>query len=206
MPRTVTTIVYQYDELSDKAKAKARDKWRELEAQSGDNSWAESTETSFKEAAAHMGWNITRVAWSGFSSQGDGAQFQGDWSAERVNAAALKQEWPAGEGFPNNETLRWLVERFAALAAADTGPKGVATVRSAGRYSHSNATEFEVTDTDELTLITLSRQLMDLFYRMLEQEYDYQNSDEVVAEDIRTSEVEFTEDGALHTQSTEAKK
>jgi hypothetical protein len=197
MPRTVTTIVYQYDELSDKAKAKARDEWRRIEAQSGDNSWAESTEECFKEAAAHMGWNITNVAWSGFSSQGDGAQFEGDWSAERVNEAALKQEWPAGEGFPTNETLRCLVERFAALAASDTGPKGSATVRQVGRYSHSNATEFEVTDTDHLTLVTFSRQLMDLFYRMLEQEYDYRNSDEVVAEAITSNESEFTEDGKL---------
>jgi hypothetical protein len=215
MPRNITTTVYQYDELSDKAKTKARDEWRRLEAQSGDISWAEPTESSFKEAAAHMGWDVTNVFWCGFSSQGDGAQFEGDWSAARVNEAALKRDWllsdpRTGEQFEEpsygyNKRLHGAVERYAAFAAAY--PDGSATVvRSSNHYAHSHANEFSVyfgTDAETNEFIEVSRRLMDLFYRMLEQEYDYRNSDKSVAEAIKANGNEFTEDGALYvTQST----
>lgn len=202
MPRQVTTTVYQYDELSDKAKAKARDEWRRLEAESGDISWSKLTEKTFKEAAAHMGWNITDVAWSGFASQGDGAQFVGGWNAARVDVAALKKSWPLtnaeGERIADSESLHQFAARYAEFAAAH--PQGSATVvhRAGERYSHSNANEFEVFDIADSRLAefaTLSRELMDLFYRMLEQEYGYQNSDEAVTESIQANENEFTEDG-----------
>jgi hypothetical protein len=209
MPRQITTTVYTYEELTDAAKKKARDAWRELDARSGDNSWAEFTEESFKGAAIDMGWNVTNVAWSGFASQGDGAQFEGDWSATRVNEAGLKKSWllfkegtseridePA---YRINEKLHRLVDQYAALGAKY--PEGTAAVvRNDRTYAHSNATGFSVdfgTDNEINEFIAISRQLMDLFYRMLEQEYNYTQSDDYVAERIIANENEFTVGGKI---------
>src|SRR5262245_20424073 len=102
MPREMTVQVYQYDELSDKAKAKAHDWFREgFESSDLDN-----VIDQFAEVAGWLGFELKQIDvplhngktrkepaiyWSGFSSQGDGACFEGNWSY-RANAVAKVKE------------------------------------------------------------------------------------------------------------------
>ena len=78
-------------------------------------------------------------------------------------------------------------------------PQATATVRTGGRYAHSYENKFEFENInakfDQSVFVANSRALMDLFYRMLEQEYEYQLSDATIAENIIANEVEFKEDG-----------
>ena len=82
-----------------------------------------------------------------------------------------------------------------------------ATIRTSGRYYHSGTMhvdvtaideegdETAVTRDDELELTGALRAFADWIYRQLETEYNYQNSDEQVAETIKANEYEFTVEG-----------
>lgn len=208
MSRTKTITLYQFDELSDAAKEKARDWFRE--ASIDDDFWHESAIDDFAtQLAPLLGWAIDKprgqrtghaVYFSGFSSQGDGASFEGSWAA-----SAVKGKQAAGN-MPDDAKWQQIAAEYARIAAAY--PDATASVKTTGRYSHSGCTEFDVFDndesesaaypcTDELRdeFVQLSRDLMDWLYRQLEGEYEYQNADEQIDETIRCNEYEFTADG-----------
>src|SRR5262245_18690549 len=100
MPRVIQTTVYTYTELSDKAKAKAREWYRNVSA--GDNAFADSLTCNggdFETVAKLCGWTIDpckqrkgalAIYWSGFWSQGDGLHFLGKWQADAVDIRKLK--------------------------------------------------------------------------------------------------------------------
>ena len=113
MPRqdTKITTVYTYAELSDAAKEKARDNYREGNL---DYDWWESVYTDAIELAAVMGIEIgvrrggkePAIFFSGFCSQGDGACFEGTY---RYKKGALKDlEATAPTGYRHPETGEWM--------------------------------------------------------------------------------------------------
>ena len=84
--RTQITIqtLYTFDELSDSAKERAREWWRNLEAQDWDSS---CTIDDAKDCAKIIGILIDDVYWSGFYSQGDGATKSGyAWVTSTLDA------------------------------------------------------------------------------------------------------------------------
>lgn len=198
MARTVKIKVYQYAELSPAAKTRAREWWRSGER---DDSWAECLKTDLITVAAFMGWTITGTAFSGFGSQGDGAQFSGTWNARDVQGAeALEQHAPKA-GSDSSVRLAIIMADIVGLAevAADTS----ASVSTHDRYCHSNATNFDSDDMSGTQLAILaehSRALMDWYYRELEAEHDYVNSDEQVADTIIANEYEFKANGDRFTE------
>ncbi len=205
--RVMTTAVYVFDELSDKAKEKAREWYRE-----GINFDAEYSEFPIEDAktiGAMLGIEIDRVLYEGFGSQGNGACFEGTY---RYNPDAVKQlrENIGGEDLPIMERIAGNLE-----TAAKMGEEGFSvSVTHSGRYCHENSVEFEWDNfftplevdgnnvkveknqaeayyaiRDEL------RSFMRWIYRALEKEYQWVNSDESVDENIVANEYEFTEDG-----------
>lgn len=80
----ITKIInlYSFSELSDKAKDKARNWYREVS--NSDNFWSESTIDEAKEQGVNMGLDIDKIYWEGFYSQGSGACYTGTWSASCV--------------------------------------------------------------------------------------------------------------------------
>jgi hypothetical protein len=197
-----------YDELTPEAQEKARDWFRTVDA--GDNYFAESIVEDFVTVATACGFSLQSrhsrrefdaVYWSGFSAQGDGASFDGTWAAHRVNVAAVIADRPVtftdSEGkqqeCPHNKRLRPILDGFAALAAEYPDAHG--SVAASHRY-HSLTTDLDV-DSEEgaATFKELSNDLTHWLYRTLEAEYEYQTSDEQVAETIRANEYEFTAEG-----------
>ena len=74
MTKTVEITLYQYDELNDKAKEKARENY--ITNWMSDD-WHECTIEYMKEEGLRYGFNIKDIRFSGFSWQGDGASWCG---------------------------------------------------------------------------------------------------------------------------------
>lgn len=223
--RIKRTKVYQYDELSDNAKEKARDWYRRVNCD--DTYWSKYVIHDAATVAEFLGLDINQTAYktmggetkykptvyfSGFSSQGDGACVEGTWRARDVNPDKLKAY------APQDEELHRIVAGLAEIAREY--PDGYFTVKHRGHYSHSGCTDFSIElpcelfdetaygspehkrlgeqiSNDEETVKELARDFMNWIYRQLEKEWTHQNSDEQVEESIRANEYEFLEDGTI---------
>ena len=69
-----------FDELSDEAKERAREWYRQ--GNCDDSFWSECTIDDAKEIGKYMGMNVDKVYFSGFWSQGDG-----DRKSTRLNSS-----------------------------------------------------------------------------------------------------------------------
>lgn len=87
--RTIETTLYQFDKLSDEAKAKALDQCRDW---STDYDWWEYQFENFAERMSKHGYDIDPakdIHFSGFWSQGDGACFKGTFRFGHDKTATL---------------------------------------------------------------------------------------------------------------------
>lgn len=197
-------LVYTYDELSDEAKARARDWWREASA--GDNWFSEAVIEDAATIAPMLGVDLhyrtarlygggTRqkpaIYWAGFYSQGDGACFEGSFDGDKVNPTGLR------EHAPQDSELQRIADGLAQARGM------TATIRHTGHYSHEHSVTFDW-DYDESKagateedIEDLLRDFMRWIYRALEREYEYVMGNECVAETIEANEYEFDESGRL---------
>ncbi len=180
------------------AKAKARDWFREGAL----SDWnGEASIEDAKAAFVLIGWDVAEVAFSGFSSQGDGACFVGSWSAANVQPGKLTQH------APQDTTLHRIAAEVERIAAAF--PFASFTVKHSGHYSHEHCTAFDVSipnpDSDEINsperdaaeaaLVEAARDAMRWTYRALERDYEWESADEQVDETIRVNDYTFTAEG-----------
>lgn len=106
MAEIIETTVYQMEELSDDAKEKARDWYREG---AFDHDWYWAVYADFEQICEILGIALASVPvrlhgggtrrkpciwFSGFASQGDGACFEGDYSYARGCASAIRSYAP----------------------------------------------------------------------------------------------------------------
>lgn len=209
MPQTVTIErkLYTFDELSDDAKDKARDWFRD-----GDEFFTDFIYSDAVEVGARMGIEIdtrpvklmgrgTRhdpvIYWSGFWSQGDGACFEG-WYRYRKGAAKLVREHA-----PQDAELHRIVDDLQAVQKKFLY-RLEAKVKHSGHYYHSGCTSIDVTYSEdqyrdigdaEETVAQLLRDFMDWIYKQLEAEYDHQTSNDTVDENILANGYTFDADG-----------
>lgn len=193
--RKETITIYQYSELSVAAQAKARDWFRQ--AGQDDQWWTDVYERA-KAAGALIGFDITNIGFSGFWSQGDGANFTGSLGYVKGGLKALEAAWP------NDTALRGIANDWQAIQRQNFF-KVTGTVSHRGRYQHSNSNTFEVyrngacaNDDLESSVESCARAFMDWIYSELEEEYEFLNSDDTVAQCIISNEYEFTVDGSVH--------
>ena len=206
MPHTKCKTVYFFNELSDRAKETARDWYRNGAL---DYDWWDCTFDDAKTCLALLGFTVDKIFFSGFSSQGDGACFEGSWSAADVKPGEIQKH------APSDTELHRIESELRAPALAF--PNASLAVKQRGHYNHEHCTAFTTDlgiDRDdeehsaeewdaisakdrehEEALEELSRDAMRWIYRQLENEHDYLNSDEQVDELIEGNEYEFTEEG-----------
>lgn len=196
--KTKSYNVYSFSELSPKARERAIAKIRECVSQDWEG---EDTIEDAKQAFAHAGLNVKTIHYSGFSCQGDGASFTGEWETKNVNPAKMRAY------APTDEELHRIADGFAAIAKAF--PNASFKVSQSGRYMHEYCTDFAfyVTDNEgndidleekiEKELIELARDAMRWTYRQLEKEYDFTMADAQIIENIEANDFEFTEDGKI---------
>lgn len=195
MPKTIETTVYFFSELSDSAKEKARDWFRS--ACEGDTDWNDYVYEDAKECGKLMGIVVDNIRFSGFSSQGDGACFEGRYAYAKDAVKAIAAH------APQDETLARIA---AALEAAQANANFAlsATVNHRGRYYHEYCTDIDVSydinedelrDDDETPIVESLREFMRWIYRQLERAYDDYMSNENVDETITINEYTFTVEG-----------
>lgn len=201
---------FEFADLDDDAKEKAREWWRDCESRDFDPEYVYDDAVR---AGAIIGIDIdTRVNrgatysrpsiyYSGFWSQGDGACFEGSYSYVKGSAKLIR------EYAPQDTELHGIADRLAAIQKRNFYSLS-ATTRHSGHYYHSGCMSVDVEDsrhcygwlsddsaesdiTDEL------RAFADWIYSKLESEYEYRMSDESVDESISINEYKFTCDGEL---------
>ena len=208
--RTAEIKLYTFDELSEDAKSRALDWWRSC--QDADDlqhviddavTVGEMLGIEFAKRTVPLMDGSTRqepkIWWSGFCLQGDGACFEGSYGYKAGSAAAIRKHAPEDKRLHRIAADLQHVQRTAFY-------KLWANVSHNSRYYHARSTSIEVeriypeimvhaSESQEDAVSEALWDFMDWIYHQLEQEYDYQNSDEQVAENIRANEIEFTENG-----------
>jgi hypothetical protein len=194
---TITRELYQFDELDEKAKETARDWYRQFIFQDS-HDWEHIYEDATT-IGSLMGIEIDKIYFTGFSSQGDGACFEGTYAYKKGSVKAVK------DYAPEDKELHRIVEELYQLQKKNAY-KLQASVKQRGHYMHSGCTEVEVFkydsgydwpsfNDDEKELKELLRDFMNWIYNQLEKEHDYLYSAESVDENITINEYEFTSEG-----------
>lgn len=194
----------KYHELNDRAKERVR---QLLEP---DHGWWEEAYEQAKAEGATKGFRIDDISFSGFWSQGDGASWTG--------AVRLRDWVPDNPEDMETRIVRELVrnEEINLLANVYTRGHGVHEMTMQLDWNPEVCDEQQVLREGPLAgatiadlLVPFPRLLFDLeaamlesardfareIYDQLEQEYEYETSDEYIAELCEANEYEFNEDG-----------
>lgn len=213
MPQVVEHTIYKFEELSDQAKERARDWWREGAL---DYDWWDFVYEDAERMGKLLGIELAQkpvklmsgktrydpcIYFSGFYSQGDGACFEGSYSYAKGAAKAIRKE--TGN---TDHKLASIADRLQAIQRRYFY-KLEAKVKQSGRYNHEFSTDIDVwiSDKDEYDngapedaaeeVSDCLRDFMRWIYGQLRAEYEYQMADEQVDESITINEYTFDEDG-----------
>jgi hypothetical protein len=208
--------VYQFDELSDRAKERARDWFRGLIDASdiGENVIEDATRMA-EILGIDMRTRTVKLLGGGTRQEpnvywdlgnGGGAAYDGSYSYQKGSVQKIKAEAPAEwtnqDGTKGasreNKDLQEIAETLADVQRRNFY-QVQASIRHSGRMGM--AIEVERADGKELTSAdadAVEQALQDFaswIHARLRDEEEYRYSAEVVDEDIRANEYEFTEDG-----------
>lgn len=195
--RTIETVVYKYDELSESAQQKAREWYLE---DGLDYSWWDFSYEDFARVAEIIGIDIScrqgrgaEIYFTDFYSQGSGSSFCGTYRYAKGAVDKIKKYAPQDEELHRiAQALQDLQRKhFYRLEARITSRRDAAiSVDVSDRedpYKDVGDAEGELTD--------LMNDFNHWMYYRLRDEYEYLTSDEAVAESIIANEYEFDEDG-----------
>lgn len=219
--RIKETKVYKYKELSDKAKAKAIDWFRQGYP---DYDWWDYLYEDFDKRAQELGIEITRkpvplmngktrqepeIYFSGFHHQGSGSSFTGRWRAWCMNPEKLRSECPTDTELHRIcDVLRDCAiedgEMWANIGANGDNwinvevADGETTTETLDNLEYKSSEYNTLAQTCEQRANSVTDTLRDFnrwIYAQLETEYEYITSDQYVEDAIISNEYEFTEDG-----------
>ena len=192
MTKSHVHTTYSFDELSEEAQKTAIEK---------NYGWSEFTIQDAKELGKLFGIDITNIFFSGFSSQGDGACFTGEYAYKAGGLKALK------EYAPQDYALHAIVKALQELQRKNFYRLS-ANVKHRGHYYHEMCTDIQVWSENESMgganddahdgIQELLRDFMRWIYKRLESEYDYLTSEDAIKESLISNECQFNKDGSLH--------
>lgn len=218
MPVQVPITLYQFSELDERAKERARAKIREFIST---DEWWDSVYEDFQEICKIIGIDLKDqigntqngktysrpcIWFRGFSSQGDGACFEGRYRYKEGASEAIKSHAPVDE---------ILYKIVAALedVQKDNGNNIICDVSHKGHYYHEYTMSFEFFDWEEEIdgewvqheptaaiegqVTECMRDLARWLYKQLESQYDYITSDKAVEEQIAENDYLFHRNGKL---------
>jgi len=190
--------VYSFDELSDTARQHALEKLYNINT---NYEWWDSTFDDFKTIADLMGIGVKNIYFSGFSSQGDGACFSGDYRYKKGALSAVKDYAPLDKELHRIAKGFQDIQRryFYQLSADISEPRG--------HYVHERSVTVDVEHYERYSMDIpiviqdaideLLRDMMRWLYKTLEEEYDWRTSEEQIIESIQANEYEFDSGGNL---------
>jgi hypothetical protein len=188
--------IMKIDELPDEIKESVLDKNRLINV--AEINWYEDRIDEIKEIGEMIGIEIENVYFSGFSSQGDGACFEGEYQYKRKSVKRIKEYAPnEHELIEIAENLQKLQRRFFYQLYA--------RVKHGGHYYHEMCTSIDVSSNEDFMLwlhndaedgiVEFLRDFMHWIYRYLEREYDSLTDDKQVEETLKINEYEFDSEG-----------
>jgi hypothetical protein len=194
---TETRTVYTFAELSESAKESAITQYSiDL-----DDHWSECTIDDLKESANMLGIAADSIYFSGFSYQGDGACFTGSYEYKKGALKTIKSEYPQWTELHQIAEQLQLIQKRAFYRLS-------VRVTHSGHYNHEGCTSIEVfNDGDYLSeamedtgkdLSEALRDFMRLCYSSLEKSYNYEVSEENVAEMSAANEWTYLENGEMY--------
>ena len=208
--RVIEKTVYKFSELDDSGKEKAREWYRSsIEFSDLDHVMDDVTQAGamlgieFQTRDVHlMNGSYKKEAciyWSGFWSQGDWLSFEGWYSYKKGALQAIAAEWPQEKDL--HDIAKALQDLQKPYFYSLSG-----TISRIGNYYHAYTMQAEaeserrnVARADENALLDLMRDFAFWAYRYLESEYNYQNSDISVEENIILNDYEFNSNGSIYT-------
>jgi len=208
MPQVIEKTAYTFAELEGRAKERAAAWFTE------DVDYADAVTEDFATIADILGVSLAqrsvslmnggtrsepRVYWSGFWSQGDGACFEGSYAYAKGADKAIRAHAPQDVE----------LHRIADALKAAQRPyfyRLEASMSQRGHYMHSGCMSVDVEHAEdryrdvsaaEDDITTAMRDLADWFYGQLQREYEYQTSEEVIAENCEANGYLFDESGRI---------
>lgn len=217
MPRTetVTRTLFKFEELSDKAKEKARDWWRETENELFGHEYpnfmtedwvsvGEALGFTFKmhKVIPYGGEKFARYEpniWWSMHTQGSGVCFEGSYQHKKGGAwKALKKH------APQDEKLAEIAANLDNLQRLNTWGVGAKITAGDRHYTHEHSVDIELVRVRAGSELPIKnedefkeafRDLMRWMRDSLNAEYTHRMSDESVDESMDCNGYEFTEDG-----------
>lgn len=207
---TESRVAYQFSELSESAKNRAVEKQAEFESREFDGVDAIFEDVNriakiFGITFAYRSQRTTTgktyqdpcIYYSGFSSQGDGASFEGNYAYAKGSSKAIRDYAPL------DTKLHYMADELMALQRQYFYGL-TATITKRGNYEHSGCMDCDVEynrdETRELPhddLLRVFRSFADWIYRSLETEYDYRTSRDACIESIEANEYEYDAKGNI---------
>ena len=201
MSRVIEKTIYQFSELSDKAKERARDWYRgciESDELTDYDYWTAIADVLGIKFDQRKGSSKPCVWWSGFASQCDGACFEGHYTYATGSRKAIR------EYAPRNTVLHGIADDLASIQRRYFY-QIEAKITHNGHYYHSGMMDIDVySPTSEYfrsypasfdDIKQPLRDFADWIYKQLNAQNDYLNSDENIDECIEINEYEFDENG-----------
>jgi hypothetical protein len=193
--------VYSFDELQDKAKENAIDKFRYSDTPNFHyNDDYECLADDFISDINEIGYKNAKIRYRGFYSQGDGLSFSCDIDAiSYIEKNNLMDKYP-------------LIYKYISDSNNDNA---YYNITNQGFYSHSGVMELNehygnfndydiISDELNSEIVSFEKLLLDNaknkadeFYQVLEKHYDYINSDEYIIQYFQANEIEFLDDGSI---------
>lgn len=205
MPETRNYEVFSIDEMDERQIDRAYDKWY---PDALDYEWYDFVYEDAKTIGKILGIDITKIYFSGFASQGDGACFEGSYEYSKGSQKKIR------EYAPRDEDLHRIADNLFAVQSR-AFYSVTATVRHRGHYYHEMETEFDFYYKDwgygasrgwyvdkfqaeiEEGIKEALRDFMRWIYRRLEDEYYYLTSEESFIEEAKINGWKFDEDGNI---------
>ncbi len=207
MPEIIPITVYQFDELDERAKDKARDWYRQG---AFDHDWYDFVYSDFEAICDILGITLRpnpvshvggakreepQIFFTGFASQGDGASFAGSYAYRPGSSKAIRVYAPQDARLHRiADALRYIQRQHFYRLSAD--------IRHRGRYYHEYCMDIAVEregiafgSPAEETIIEALRDLARWLYRRLESEFEYLTSEQAVDEAITANGYTFMENG-----------
>jgi hypothetical protein len=205
--KTVEIKLYKFDELSKEVQDKVLSKNRDINVH---DDWHEFIiEDWINETIPSKGFDATRIYYSGFWSQGDGAMFEYDGIKDDL-LKEFVDNILIGTEHLSPMRKQWILNNVSVSVSG----------KHRGHYYHegccSHTIYWEVNNGDLHWSTTFHQWLMSFaddfewflrdkyndlcqeLYRTLEKEYDYFTEDEQVAETLRVNDYDFTEGGNMY--------
>ena len=209
--RVIETKIYKYDELSDSAKQSARD-WY---ASDLGYDWWDCTYDDFARICEILGVELDtkvvtlmngdtrrdpKIYFEGFSHQGSGSAFEGNYYYKKGAHKAIRQYAPIDEELHRiADTFLSLQKRhFYSLTASISQGRYYSLSVDAQKTDFINGGSDYVDADVDAELSDILQDLNGWLYSALESQYEYLVSDEAVEESIIANEYEFTVDGTIH--------